>query len=584
MNAETGGLKGGGLARGLGGASALACAVVVAGAGCGVSLVAAAPASGTETTYRIVGGEISYDGSSTRKCPSSSTGTCGDQGNGVTRTSFTENHDTAASFSVYSPGLTATSEDPHAIVFAPLNIDSWNHTFNWTETFTSSYCGPTETTEYSHSDLQHDGGTSPSLYELAVRISARTGSNGLDISLAQPGDVGVYSIGIRYPEYETASSVLGTWETTSPCADRSSTSSSRENLLAYCPFDFYPCTPPRTAHGTATSDPPVCDQAGTCLVRARGSTRWSYGPEYGGDDVSGSTTITWSVDVEIRPEAGCVAGDKRFRTDRRHKAITSLPAAPDIDWYRAKVTTTYCVKNGKAWITDMELKPTIQNGAIPLLLQKFGWASLNPEDPEYSPIPKGGAVHASASTTYAMCFDPIVLLDKFALKKQIKKRMKNPLRRALTKLLEKAGIKKISKPVREEAVEKFKKRVDHAFRKGIIRTWLKKRHVPDLIARFAEKVANKNKGKLKAFLKDTVAVGAKNGRYDGLSASYASDRMINHAFRALGRATAFCGGRAAKESNFRMWTITYEAERKGRKVKISKEDVYKHPILSVRDY
>jgi hypothetical protein len=33
-----------------------------------------------------------------------------------------------------------------------------------------------------------------------------------------------------------------------------------------------------------------------------------------------------------------------------------------------------------------------------------------------------------------------------------------------------------------------------------------------------------------------------------------------------------------------MWTITYEAERHGSKIKISKENVYKHPILTVRRY
>jgi hypothetical protein len=310
----------------------------------------------------------------------------------------------------------------------------------------------------------------------------------------------------------------------------------------------------------------------------RGQTSRTY------SDPACTVTVGFDLTFTPGPPSGPCDGVKKKRTSRRDKATTNVPFAAEIDWYRAKLTTTYCVKKGKAWITGMKLKPTIKNGLIPRLLGKFGWLSLNPEKPEYSPIRKGGAVSASASTTYVMCFDPVVFLDKTGLKGQLQKRMKKPLRKALAKILRKAGLTKISPTVRRKAMVAFKKRVDHAFRKGTIRTYLqKKKHVPERIARLAEKVAKKNEGALKSFLKGDVAQTMETGRYD-LAAGPAADLMIDDAFGLLGRLTAFCGGRAAEKSNFRMWTITYDANRKGKKVKISKDDLYKHPILSVRRY
>ena len=462
------------------------------------------------------------------------------------------------------------------VALAPLNIGGWDHKFDATQQYTGGECGGMQ--RFVDSDVQHDGGTSPSLYELRVRIAPGPDGPAVSLGPAQGDDP---FVGFRFPRYETASSVLVTDETISPCFN--SSSSSRTNLLSRGVFDFY-AESKQNVQETASTGPPVCDSAGTCVVRAEGTSSWSYGPEYGGDDLSGSMAINWWVNVEIGPSGGRCDGVKTKRTSRRHKAITNVRAAPDIDWYRAKVTVTYCVKKGKAWITDMKLKPTIQNGAIPRLLRKFGWLSVNPEEPEYSPIRKGGAVHASASTTYAMCFDPIVLLDKFGLKERIKKRMKEPLRKALKNILRKSGITKIDATVREKAVKAFRDKVDHAFKKGTITTWLKERRVPIRIARLAERAGKKNETKLKLLLKDLVASAMETGRYDNLTAHGASELMINDAFRRVGKATAFCGGRAAKKSNFRMWTVTYDAERNGRKIRISKDDVYKHPILTVRRY
>ncbi len=277
-------------------------------AGLLVALLAAGPATaGAQSTpgYRIIGGQISYNGSATRQCPTPSTGSCGDIGNGWNRSSLDHNHGTAATFSVHSPGGTVDlPQGPGtvAVPFAPLRIDSWNNTYDWTDTGTSGYCESPESTKYSHSDLQHDGGTSPSLYDFGVRISRGSGSNELDVSLAQPGDAdGIQhyaSYGIRYPVYETASSILGNWVNTSPCPDRSGTSSGRENLWTYSPTDFYPESK-QNVQQTAASGPPVCDSAGTCVVHAQGTSSWSYGPQYGGDDISGSMRINWSVDVEF---------------------------------------------------------------------------------------------------------------------------------------------------------------------------------------------------------------------------------------------------------------------------------------------
>lgn len=309
-----------------------------------------------------------------------------------------------------------------------------------------------------------------------------------------------------------------------------------------------------------------------------GNGHVDYRPDGSGD--TGCESLTDDVEREME-----TCGDDRYTT-RKDKAIEVLIGLPDIDWYRAKVTVRSCIQDGKAWITDMDLEPKIQGGPYPLLLREFGFVSLNPEDPEYSPIPaRPGAVYASASTTYVMCWDPITFLTKVPVaKRQIKKRMEKPLSSALRKLLEKAGITKISKPVREQAIEKFKRQVDAQFRKGMIRAWLKKRHVPDRIASFAEKVAMKNRGPIKNYLKSTVAAAAGEGRYDGLPARKASEKMVNDAFRGIGNRTAFCGGRAPEKSNLRMWTVEYEAQRTGRKIEISKHDVYKHPILTVRSY
>lgn len=314
-----------------------------------------------------------------------------------------------------------------------------------------------------------------------------------------------------------------------------------------------------------------------------GPPRGTEGPRLpGGPSGARGTPRCPAAPADASPDLDRCHGDTRHKS-RRHKAITTLPAAPDIDWYRARVTATYCVEDGQARITKMKLKPTIQNGAIPRVLRKLGFLSMNPEDPEYSSIRKGGVAQASASTTYVMCFDPVEFLDKLGLKEPIKRRMKKPLRGALAKILRRAGVTKVTPEVRKQAIKAFRKRVDHAFRKGNIRAYLKKKHVPPRIARLAEKVAKKNERKLKDWLKRWIGQTMESGRYD-LAAGPAAELMVEDAFEALGRATAFCGGRAAKDSNLRMWTVRYEAARDGKTVKISKSDVYKHPILTVRKY
>lgn len=292
-----------------------------------VALGFAAPASGAEA-YRIIGGKISYNGSATRSCPTPSTGSCGDMGNGANRSSLDYNHGTAASLSVYSSGGPVNlpqGPGTSAAAAAPLKIESWNHTFNWTDTGTSGYCEGAESSRYSTSDLRHDGGQAPSLYEFGVRIRRGSGANELDISLVQPGDADnvqhYASYGIRYPVYETASSVLGTMEVTSPCPDRQQPpSSGRENLWSLSPVEIYP--PSGTVQEIATSDPPVCDQTGKCVVHARGSTSVPYDGTFGGDDVRGSMTITWSVDVQIAD------GECRDGHNNDFDALTDFPFDP----------------------------------------------------------------------------------------------------------------------------------------------------------------------------------------------------------------------------------------------------------------
>jgi hypothetical protein len=319
-------------------------------AGLLLSLLVAGPATATAQTsgYRIVAGEISYNGSATLSCDYPD-GSCTDYDGGYRQSSMLTAHGTAAQFAVHAPGEASASE-----AFAPLAIKSWQHDYSMTRDYSQAACGGPFTSTTTDSDLTHDGGTSPSVFQVGVRITPAAAANEFGISLLPPEATEprfgwVWPTGMRWDDSTRDSTVL---ETTSNSghSDCVGGFSGRQSVNVRAPFDFYPAAPHTLQETQPTYDPAVCDATGTCVVRVRGSTSWTYGSSYGGDDLSGSMAINWWLDVEIEDvvtltsavdpaEHGTLSGCRSTCASQyRRGATVTLAVTPDPGWRLAHWT------------------------------------------------------------------------------------------------------------------------------------------------------------------------------------------------------------------------------------------------------
>jgi hypothetical protein len=311
-------------------------------------------------------------------------------------------------------------------------------------------------------------------------------------------------------------------------------------------------------------------------------------PEYN-NGLWDTFSITVSVDsAPIAPEPEARAGCKKTsRKTFKYKTYTNLRGAPDPHWYTTKVTVDRCRKKGKQYITGLNAKRKVEKGFIPRALGLVGWSTRIDTPTTYSPskIAKGGTKSASARLQYTACFDLTKLLDKAGLKKYAKKKMKKPLRGAIKKILKKAKVDKINPQVRRKVANSWNRRVDHVFRKGTVTTYLKNKfRIPRSIGKYVEKLALPQLQKVKGFLKSEVQQALSSGKYDGMTATIAAEAMIEGGYRTLDYLVTFCGGRPSSESLLTTWDVSFDVAGGRRTIAVSPDNYYLHPLMKVRRF
>ncbi len=308
------------------------------------------------------------------------------------------------------------------------------------------------------------------------------------------------------------------------------------------------------------------------------------GPEYnvGWDSFSITVSVDSAPIATPEPRSGkCKkASTKTFK----YKTYTDIPG-PDPHWYTTTITVDRCRKKGKDYITGTRAKRHVEKGFIPRMLGLVGWSSRTDSPADYSPskIPKGGTKSASVRLQYTACFDLTKLLDKAGLKTYAKKKMKKPLRKSIKKILKKAKIDKINPQVRKSIANSWNRKVDHVFRKGTVSTYLRDKYrIPKSIGKHVEKVALPQLAKVKRFLKNEVQHALSTGRYDGMTATVASEAILDGGYRVIDHLVTFCGGRPSSESLLTTWDVSFDIAGGGKKIKVTPDSYYIHPLMKVR--
>lgn len=255
-----------------------------------------------EPVYRIVGGAMHYKGDSVYTCTLGH-GDCF-SGDSYDAGSIRRDRGTDVQFTVHEPGAT---DDP-AELTAPLDIVSWAHRYVERINYSRTPCGTPTTQVVTDSDLQHDGGTTPSVYNLALSVTPGETLDDFTAALLPSADTEprfgwVFPIGLRWSDSGRYSTFLSTYSG-SGNPDCRSSGSNRASMVGRQPFDFYSViaevdrpivvTPP-------TYGSPTCTGA-VCVRRVTGRTEWTY-PSGDGVTRSGGFTIDWWADVEVRPRS-----------------------------------------------------------------------------------------------------------------------------------------------------------------------------------------------------------------------------------------------------------------------------------------
>ncbi len=268
-----------------------------------------------------------------------------------------------------------------------------------------------------------------------------------------------------------------------------------------------------------------------------------------------------------------------------YKTVTPL-LGPDVHWYTTKITVAQCRKKGKLYITGLSAKRKVEKGFVPRAIGLVGWTSRTDSPTSYSPstFPSKGTRSASARLQYTACFDLTKLLDKAGLKKHVKNKLKRPLEKVIGKVLKKAKITRIDKRVRNDVAVAWKRKIDQAFKKGTIKTYLNDKYrVPVRIGRAIEKLAASQKSKVKSLLKGKVVQALETGNYDNLTAEAASAAMLKGGFKALDRLVNYCGGGPGLESSWLLtWDVSFDVTGGTRKIKVTPNSYYRHPLMQVR--
>lgn len=307
-------------------------------------------------------------------------------------------------------------------------------------------------------------------------------------------------------------------------------------------------------------------------------------------DVPGWDTSSLTVSVDSAPTATPVArAGKCKKASKRvvkYRTYTNMPAAPEFHWYTTTVTVNRCRKKGKDYITGVKAKRHVEKGPVPRLMEFFfGWSTRTGTPIRYSPskFPKSGTTSATARLQYTACFDLTTLLDKAGLRKYAKKKMKRPLRKAIKKVLQKANVDKITPQVRKSIAKNWNRKVDHAFRKGTIATYIRDKYrIPKSIGKYIEKAAQWPLGKAKRLLKNEVNYALSSGKYDGLTATLASEAILDGGYRALDELITYCGPRPKGPSFFTTWDVSFDVLGGRKRLRVSPDNYYLHPMMRVR--
>jgi hypothetical protein len=241
--------------------------------------------------FRIIDGSIRYHGSAwSEPCPCSYDG-------GWEYSSQRTDQSEDIVLKVHEPGEIAYDDVANAV----LDITSWAHAYQYSAT-ASGPCGATSEST-TDSDLQHDGGTTPSIYSLALQLEQGTTATEVQVSLVpnigtEPRFMWEYPRGLRWGDSSRYSTVLAS-SVSSYAACPDSTYSARIGINDRLPFTFYPTSLFSGVTETAVDAPtqytgPVCTGT-TCVLRATGSTTVSTSGTGAGSEM----VIDWWADIEI---------------------------------------------------------------------------------------------------------------------------------------------------------------------------------------------------------------------------------------------------------------------------------------------
>ena len=316
------------------------------------------------------------------------------------------------------------------------------------------------------------------------------------------------------------------------------------------------------------------------------------------DDVDGRTDYRADgsgdldcISLTDTSEVGDCTGIEQDTT--KYRTITTLPGVPDAHWYTTTVTVTFCsTERGDKYVTGLDVDRHVESGLrapIPLALSQIGLVGGIETAVDYEPAFAGDGndpvAMAAARFTYTACFDLLQLLKIGKVQKYLKKQLQGPATKAIKKVLNKFGLKKITPHVRKGVRKEWNKTIHHLFDEGRIRHLLRKKFkMPNAIGALVERMVRENEKEWHSVLRDgRAATLLKTGELDGFTADAAAQLLVDSLFKGIGNAIKFCGGTTATKSHLLTWdaTASVTAGRPSPSMQLS--DTYLHPLMTVRE-
>lgn len=551
---------------------------------------ASAQAAASATSYRILDGQMSYVGSADLSCtwPAPSCYDTDPPSQWGVR-SYKEHSLTNLNLAVHAPG----EPSGEGVAFAPMNIETWHHEWDTRTGYSLTPCGGSGSQTERHSDIQHDGGTSPSFFNAAVVIEPGGSLTDFSLSLmpaeaTEPRFGWQWPVGLRWNESDRYSTVMYSTDTQ---AGECSGSYSDRRLLSARFTDFYPDASRIDQDAAPTYTTQSC-AGDRCVVRVEGIDAWTYNDPMDGDTLVGSMQIDWWFDVETTSgEAGVC--DTWKQKSRKWNARTPIGLLPDRDWGDYKVTVEWCYDSNSGYgrLLSIRSRGVADGGplaAFSIVADLFGFETRweNQEcEPNCGDVDSQDTRLASVSRKMAFCFDWTELVDKLGIKGWIKDKLRPGLKKRFQAYIEtNGGLAYASDDVLmwvDHFAYKLRNKIDN------IDVKLMKNRVPERIAEWIEDQVEGPFDKLLEKWKFDISEALYMGRYDELTAELASDLTVDIFVEVLGLFRICDAGGFIFGDDYpgfmTLWrpAVTVNLLSDGR-IDFTKDDVYKSPFLRIR--